>query len=116
MSEPTLPSTLPIREEYLRENIQVIQKCAICWGPFTETHYPAKLSGPTGCSHVFGHECLLEQLNSNVHGCHRCSICRAELFQPVIDDDTEEEDGLYDNEPSDYEVENEFISLLHSDD
>lgn len=72
---------LPTKEQFLANQISVIQDCGICQQNFdTSEHAPARLCGPDSCHHVFGASCLTKWLESDMPCANKCPMCRKELF------------------------------------
>lgn len=74
---------LPSRDQFLKDNLDVIATCDICQEPFTAEHPPARIRTSKECQHIFGATCLRHWLESDAENANTCPVCRAVLFRKV---------------------------------
>ena len=75
-------TNLPSRRNFLRDNLVVHDKCAICTEPFDTEHQAASIK-TTNCQHTFGIECLTQWIKSDQDNHNTCPICREQLFSKI---------------------------------
>lgn len=104
---------LPSRDEYIANNVTVIDTCNICLEPFNAQHIPARLSGMNSCHHVFGSSCLKTWLTTANENANKCPTCRNVLYYVPGEDSGDSEDDQDDTAQQDpgYDV-NSATSLL----
>ncbi|KAF2180221.1 hypothetical protein K469DRAFT_693378 [Zopfia rhizophila CBS 207.26] len=84
-------ASLPSKEEFIRDKIDLLRECAICWMEFDSNHIPPHISGTQTCGHVFGEVCLRKWFEANHKGSNACLLCREVLFQKDDEGDEGEE-------------------------
>lgn len=93
---------LPLRDDFIANNIIVIDTCNICLEPFNTEHLPARLSGTNSCYHVFGSTCLKKWLTSENDNANKCPTCRTLLYNMDNDEyndyDDYSDDANYDDD------------------
>jgi hypothetical protein len=54
-------------------------ECAICQEPYDDKDHAAIQLQKVNCTHVFGHSCLQQWVNSGMGNAHRCPSCRQDI-------------------------------------
>ncbi|KAF9701949.1 hypothetical protein EKO04_000275 [Ascochyta lentis] len=95
------------RDEFLRNGINVNDKCNICLEGFDSTHLPANFSKGGSCHHVFGESCLRNWLLSSSGNANKCPVCRCILFRHESDMKGNEQEAEEEDEGDDDSYESE---------
>lgn len=73
-------SELPSREDFLANELRVVEKFGICLEHFDSNHVPVLFGTRDSCRHIFGKDCLQRWMLSGTENCNKCPICRHILF------------------------------------
>lgn len=115
MALPALPS----REDFLANDLRVVDACGICLEPFDVNHVPVVFGNRESCRHIFGNNCLQQWLRSTTENSNKCPTCRHTLFrystpthyqgEPYIDEDYDESEEYNESDSELNPVELEMI-------